>query len=70
MATVALTLEEIYALAHDTMTANGCNDENASALADIVMRAIKGWAQQFGHGGINNHEVFGLALLGTDDARD
>ena len=34
------------------------------------MRAIKGWAHQFGHGGIDNHEVFGLALLGADDARD
>ena len=33
MATTALTLDEIYALAHDAMTANGCNDENASALA-------------------------------------
>ena len=39
MATTALTLDEIYALAHDAMTANGCNDENASALADIVTRA-------------------------------
>ena len=39
MATTPLTLDEIYALAHDAMTANGCNDENASALADIVTRA-------------------------------
>ena len=48
MATTALTLDEIYALAHDAMTANGCNDENASALADIVMRAERDGSHSHG----------------------
>jgi len=39
MSTHSLTLEEIYALAHDTMIANGCDEANADALADIIMRA-------------------------------
>ena len=33
MGTTSLTLDEIYALAHDAMMANGCDDENAAALA-------------------------------------
>ena len=48
MATTALTLDEIYSLAHDAMTANGCNDENASALADIVMRAERDGSHSHG----------------------
>ena len=32
--------------------------------------AIKGRAHQFGHGGIDNHEIFGLTLFGADDAGD
>ena len=48
MATTALTLDEIYALAHDAMTANGCNDENASALADIVTRAERDGSHSHG----------------------
>ena len=51
MATTALTLDEIYALAHDAMTANGCNDENASALADIVMRAERDGSPRTGCSG-------------------
>ena len=34
MSTVSLTLDAIYALAHDTMTAIGCDATNAAALAD------------------------------------
>ena len=48
MATTALTLDEIYALAHDAMKANGCNDENASALADIVTRAERDGSHSHG----------------------
>ena len=48
MATTALTLDEIYALAHGAMTANGCNDENASALADIVTRAERDGSHSHG----------------------
>ena len=39
MSTVSFDLDEIYALAHDTMISNRCDEANASALADIVTRA-------------------------------
>ena len=48
MSTVSLTLDEIYALAHDTMVANGCDDTNASALADIVTRAERDGSHSHG----------------------
>jgi delta1-piperideine-2-carboxylate reductase len=37
--TVSLTLNEILKLAKKTLLANGCDDENASILADTIMRA-------------------------------
>jgi delta1-piperideine-2-carboxylate reductase len=37
--TVSLTLNEILELAKKTLLANGCDDENASILADTIMRA-------------------------------
>ena len=39
MSTVSLTLNEILELAKKTLLANGCDDENASILADTIMRA-------------------------------
>ena len=39
MTTVSLTLGEIYDLARNVMLANGCDDDNAGALADIMTRA-------------------------------
>jgi delta1-piperideine-2-carboxylate reductase len=48
MSKVNLTLEEIYALAHATMVANGCDESNAAALADIVMRAEKDGSHSHG----------------------
>ena len=39
MNTVPLTLNEILELAKKTLLANGCDDENASILADTIMRA-------------------------------
>ena len=39
MTTTSLTLSEIYNLAHKTMLANGCDEANAEALADIIYRA-------------------------------
>lgn len=36
---IDLTLDEIYTTAYELMTANGCDDANAAAIADIVMRA-------------------------------
>ncbi|HAO57368.1 MAG TPA: oxidoreductase [Alphaproteobacteria bacterium] len=48
MSETSLSLDEIYALAHDAMTANGCNDANAGALADIVMRAERDGSHSHG----------------------
>ena len=39
MATVSLTLDEIFDLAKKTLLANGCDDETASILADLIMTA-------------------------------
>ena len=39
MSTVSLTLDEIFDLAKKTLLANGCDEENASILADTIMRA-------------------------------
>ena len=39
MATVPLTLDEIFDLAKKTLLANGCDDETASILADLIMKA-------------------------------
>ncbi len=48
MNTLNLTLDEIFVLAHDTMIANGCDHENASALADIIMRAERDGSHSHG----------------------
>ena len=48
MSTVSMSLDAIYALAHDTMTANGCDEANAAALADIVMRAERDGSHSHG----------------------
>ena len=39
MNTVSLTLDEIFDLAKKTLLANGCDDETASILADLIMKA-------------------------------
>ena len=39
MATVSLTLDEIFDLAKKTLLANGCDDETSSILADLIMKA-------------------------------
>ena len=39
MSIVSLTLNEILELAKKTLLANGCDEENASILADTIMRA-------------------------------
>ena len=37
MSMVTLELDDIYQLAHDVMLANGCDRDNAAALADICL---------------------------------
>ena len=39
MATVSLKLDEIFDLAKKTLSANSCDDETASILADLIMKA-------------------------------
>ena len=39
METVSLKLDEIFDLAKKTLLANGCDDETASILADLIMKA-------------------------------
>ena len=39
MANVSLTLNEIYDLAKNTLLNNGCDDETASILADLIKNA-------------------------------
>jgi len=45
---ISLTLDEISTLIHDVMTANGCDDANASALADIMTRAERDGSHSHG----------------------
>ena len=45
---ISLTLDEIRALAHEAMTKNGCDEVNAAALADIVMRAERDGSHSHG----------------------
>ncbi len=48
MTTVTLSLDEIYSLAHDTLIANGCDELNAAAVADIMTRAERDGSHSHG----------------------
>ena len=48
MTTVSLDLNEIFDLAKKTLLANGCDEENASVLADIIMSAERDGATSHG----------------------
>ena len=39
MSTISLTLDEIFDLAKKTLVANGCNDETASILSELIKNA-------------------------------
>ena len=39
MATVPLSLEDIYNLANKTLLANGCDEETSNILSDLIMKA-------------------------------
>ena len=39
MSTISLTLDEIFDLAKKTLIANGCNDETASILSELIKNA-------------------------------
>jgi len=46
--TLSLTHDEIYDLARNVMLANGCDNDNAAALADILARAERDGAHAHG----------------------
>ena len=48
MSTISLSLDEIYDLAKKTLLFNGCDEENASALSDIIMNAERDGATSHG----------------------
>ena len=52
MSTVSLTLDEIFDLAKKTLVANGCDDETASILSDLIRNAERD--------GSLSHGLFGL----------
>ena len=48
MSTVTLELDDISQLAYDVMLANGCDSDNAAALADIICRAERDGSHSHG----------------------
>jgi len=48
MSTILLSLDEIYDLAKKTLISNGCDEENANALSDIIMSAERDGATSHG----------------------
>ena len=48
MSIIKLNLDQIFKLAKDVMISNGCNEENADALADIIMRAERDGSHSHG----------------------
>ena len=48
MTNVTLELDDIYKLANDVMLANGCDVDNAAALADIICRAERDGSHSHG----------------------
>ena len=48
MSTISLSLDEIYDLAKKTLIFNGCDEENASILADTIMRAERDGSHSHG----------------------
>jgi delta1-piperideine-2-carboxylate reductase len=48
MTTLDMTLDDIYKLAHGAMHANGCDEANAAALADIITRAERDGSHSHG----------------------
>ena len=49
MTNVTLELDDIYKLAYDVMLANGCDADNAAALADIICRAERDGSVSYTH---------------------
>ena len=43
MNTISLSLDEIFDLAKKTLLANGCDDETASILSDLIKKCGKRW---------------------------
>ena len=48
MTTISITLEEIHQLIKSVMLSNGCDEPNAAALADSMMRAERDGSHSHG----------------------
>ena len=48
MSTITLELNDVYKIAYDAMLANGCDHDNAAALADIICRAERDGSHSHG----------------------
>ena len=48
MSTVALSLDQIYDLAFNTLKANGCDDENAKILSTLITNAERDGSMSHG----------------------
>ena len=48
MATVPLSLEDIYNLANKTLLANGCDEETSNILSDLIMKAERDGSRSHG----------------------
>ena len=48
MSTITLELNDVYNIAYDAMLANGCDTDNAAALADIICRAERDGSHSHG----------------------
>ena len=65
MSTVSLTLDEIFDLAKKTLLANGCDDETASILSDLIRNAERDGSLSHGLFRLPAY-VSGLKRLKTD----
>ena len=57
MSTVSLTLDEIFDLAKKTLLANGCDDETASILSDLIRNAERDGSLSVSYTHLRAHET-------------
>ena len=62
MSTVSLTLDEIFDLTEKTLLANGCDDETASILSELIKNAERD--------GSLSHGLFSCLLYTSPSPRD
>ena len=57
MSTVSLTLDEIFELAKKTLLENGCDDETASILSDLIRNAERDGSVSVSYTHLRAHET-------------